>query len=90
MKSTKSSQPETKFIILELQMDDELATLQMYFQKCEVQCQEDDRNNDENLIEGEFWQFKEPERVEAWSLFMIPFRNEMTLSFKSLQEKGVF
>ena len=63
-------------------MDDELATLQMYFQKCEVQCQEDDCNNDENLIEGEFWEFKEPERVEAWSLFMIPFRNEMTLSFK--------
>ena len=63
-------------------MDNELATLQMYFQKCKVQCQEDDRNNDENLIEGEFWEFKEPERVEAWSLFMIPFKNEMTLSFK--------
>ena len=63
-------------------MEDELATLQIYFQKCAVQCDEDDHNVDDHLIEGEYWEFKEPDKVEAWSLFMIPFKNEMTLSYK--------
>ena len=54
----------------------------MYFRKCAIQCNKDDYNVDDHLIEGEYWEFKEPDRVEAWSLFMIPFKNEMTLSYK--------
>jgi hypothetical protein len=64
-------------------MEDELRTLEMFFKKCEVQYDDDDDDNaDEHLIEGEYWEFLEPDRVEAWSLFMIPFTHEMTLSFK--------
>ena len=65
-----------------LQMDDQMRTLEMYFKKREVQCDEDDLNADEDVIEGEYWEFKEPERVEAWSLFMIPFTDNMSLSYK--------
>lgn len=59
-----------------------MRTLEMYFQRCEVQCDEDDNNADDHLGEGEYWEFIEPDKVEAWSLFMIPFMNEMTLSYK--------
>ena len=65
-----------------LQMEDQMSTLEMYFKKREVQCDDDDLNADEDVIEGEYWEFKEPERVEAWSLFMIPFTGDMTLSYK--------
>ena len=65
-----------------LQMDDQMRTLEMYFKKREVQCDEDDLNADEDIIKGEYWEFKEPQRVEAWSLFMIPFTDDMTLSYK--------
>ena len=63
-------------------MEDQLNTLEMYFKKREVQCDDDDLNANENVIEEEYWEFKELERVEAWSLFMIPFTNKMTLSYK--------
>ena len=65
-----------------LQMEDQISTLEMYFKKHEVQCDDDDLNANEDVIEGEYWEFKEPERVEAWSLFMIPFTYDMTLSYK--------
>ena len=82
MKPEIGSRIEAYVFLIELQMEDELATLQMYFQKCVVQCDEDDHNVDDQLIEGEYWEFKELDRVEAWSLFIIPFKNEMTLSYK--------
>ena len=82
MKPEIGSRTEANLFLIELQMEDELATLQMYFRKCAIQCDEDDNNIDDQLIEGEYWEFKEPDRVEAWSLFMIPFKNEMTLSYK--------
>ena len=80
MQPTITSKLETHVLLFEL--DNELSTLEMYFQKCEVQFDKDDHNADEHLVEGEYWEFKEPHRVEAWSLFMIPFTNEMTLSYK--------
>ena len=59
-----------------------MSTLEMYFKKREVQCDDDDLKANEDVIEGEYWEFKEPERVEAWSLFIIPFIDDMTLSYK--------
>ena len=82
MKPEIGSRTEANVFLIELQMEDELATLQMYFRKCAVQCDKDDYDVDDQLIEGEYWEFKEPDRVEAWSLFMIPFKNEMTLLYK--------
>ena len=63
-------------------MEDQLSTLEIYFKKRKVQYDDDNLNVDENIIEGEYWEFKEPQRVEAWSLFMIPFTDEITLSYK--------
>ena len=37
----------------------------MYFKQSAIQFPEDPNENDENLIEGEYWEFKEPEKVEA-------------------------
>ena len=49
-----TSKPEIHVFFFELQMDDELSTLEMYFRKCEVQFDEDDHNVDEHLVEGEY------------------------------------
>ena len=54
----------------------------MYFWKCEIQCEEDTTGQDESLIEGEYWEFKEPKRVEAWSFHMIPHTNLICYSYK--------
>ena len=57
-------------------------TLNMYFKKCEVQFLEDDNNASDHLIEGEYWEFKELEEVEASNLHMIPFLNQFCFSYK--------
>ena len=63
-------------------MEDEFECLNMYFQKSKIQCEEDTSGEDEFLIEGEYWEFKEPERVEAWSFHMIPHTNLIYFSYK--------
>ena len=61
--------------------------LNMYFKKSAIQFPDDPNKKDENLIEGEYWEFKEPERVEAWGLMMIPNTNNFafTYKFKNMQ-----
>ena len=54
----------------------------MYFQKCAIQFLEDPNEKDENLIEGEYWEFKDPKKVEAWGLMMIPNSNNFAFTYK--------
>ena len=54
----------------------------MYFQKSAIQFLEDPNEKDENLIEGEYWKFKDPEKVEAWGLMMIPNSNNFAFTYK--------
>ena len=63
-------------------MEDQFKSLNMYFQKCEIQCEEDTTGPDEFLNEGEYWEFKEPERVKAWSFHMIPHTNLICFLYK--------
>ena len=54
----------------------------MYFKQSTIQFPEDPNKKDKNLIEGEYWEFKEPERVEAWGLMMIPNSNKFAFTYK--------
>ena len=63
-------------------MEDQFECLNMYFQKYEIQCEEDTSGEDEYLIEGEYLEFKEPERVKAWSFHMIPHIDLICFSYK--------
>ena len=47
-----------------------------------IQFLEDPNKKDENLIEGEYWEFKELEKVEAWGLMMIPNSNNFAFTYK--------
>ena len=54
----------------------------MYFKKSAIQFPDDPNEKDKNLIEGEYWEFKEPEKVEAWGLMMIPNSNNFAFTYK--------
>ena len=54
----------------------------MYFKHSAIQFPEDPNKKDENLIEGEYWEFKEPEKVKAWGLMMIPNSNNFAFTYK--------
>ena len=54
----------------------------MYFKHSAIQFPKDPNKKDENLIEGEYWEFKEPEKVEAWGLMMIPNSNNFAFTYK--------
>ena len=54
----------------------------MYFQKSAIQFPEDPNEKDENLIEKEYWEFQDPEKVEAWGLMMIPNNNNFAFTYK--------
>ena len=59
----------------------------MYFKYNAIQFPKDPNEKDENLIKGEYWEFKELEKVEAWGLMMIPNNNNFafTYKFKNMQ-----
>ena len=63
-------------------MEEQLQVLNMYFKKSAIQFPDDPNEKDKNLIEGEYWEFKEPERVEAWGLMMIPNSNNFAFTYK--------
>ena len=63
-------------------MEEQLKVLNMYFKHSAIQFPEDPNEKDENLIEGEYWEFKELEKVEAWGLMMIPNSNNFAFTYK--------
>ena len=63
-------------------MEEQLKVLNMYFKQSAIQFPEDPNEKDENVIEGEYWEFKEPEKVEAWGLMMIPNNNNIAFTYK--------
>ena len=63
-------------------MEEQLKVLNMYFKHSAIQFLEDPNEKDENLIEGEYWEFKELEKVEAWGLMMIPNSNNFAFTYK--------
>ena len=54
----------------------------MYFKKSAIQFLEDPNKKDENLIEGEYWEFKDPEKVKEWGLMMIPDSNNFAFTYR--------
>ena len=56
--------------------------LNMYFKHSTIQFPDDPKEKDENLIEGEYWEFKEPEKVEARRFIMIPNNNNFACTYK--------
>ena len=54
----------------------------MYFKLSAIQFPEDLNEKDEYLIEGEYWEFKELEKVEAWGLMMISNSNNFAFTYK--------
>ena len=63
-------------------MEEQLKVLNMYFKHSAIQFPEDPNEKDENLIKGEYWEFKEPEKVKAWGLMMIPKSNNFAFIYK--------
>ena len=63
-------------------MEDMKASLAMYFNKISADHVDDAGETDPKLIFGESWMFKNPQDVEAWSLHMIPFTNDIQFSCK--------
>ena len=63
-------------------MEEQLKVLNMYFKHNAIQFPEDPNEKDENLIEGEYWEFKDSEKVEAWGLMMIPNNNNFAFTYK--------
>ena len=54
----------------------------MYFKHSAIQFSEDPNEKDKNLIEREYWEFKELEKVEAWGLMMIHNSNNFAFIYK--------
>ena len=54
----------------------------MYFKHSAIQFLEDPNEKEENLIQGEYWEFKETMKVEAWGLMMIPNSNNFAFTYK--------
>ena len=63
-------------------MEEQLKVLNKYFKPSAIQFLEDPNEKDKNLIEGEYWEFKDPEKVEAWGLMMIPNNNNLAFTYK--------
>ena len=63
-------------------MEEQLKVLNMYLQKYAIQFPEDPNEKDENLIEREYWEFRDLEKVEAWGLMMIPNSNNFAFTYK--------
>jgi len=62
-------------------MDEMIEPLIFYFKKVD-DVEEEEATNDNMLCEGDYWEFKEPKEVEAWSLKMVPHRDNMHLNMK--------
>lgn len=70
-------------------MEEQVASLEQYFKKCEIQNPEDKIEGDVELIDGDLWEFKNPEAVEFWSFHCIPFTNDISFSYK-FKKSSVF
>ncbi|XP_024357441.1 uncharacterized protein [Physcomitrium patens] len=62
-------------------MEDIKASLSMYLDKLDRRADDDDET-DPRLIYGTSWKFFDPEELEAWSLAMIPFTQDIQFLFK--------
>jgi len=61
-------------------MEDQVEKLEQYFQRVTVIGGGDDGDDLDN--EGEYWELLNPEKVEAWSLHMIPHTHNFSFSRK--------
>ena len=63
-------------------MEEQLKVLNVYFKPNAIQLPEDPNEKDENHIEGEYWEFKDLEKVKAWGLMMILNSNNLAFTYK--------
>ncbi len=63
-------------------MEDQIQNLNAYFTRLTTTRPEDEYDDDEMMIEGDFWEFSDPDQVEAWSLTMVPHTDNMVFNMK--------
>jgi len=62
-------------------MEDMTELLNVYFKKVD-DVEPEEPTNDKMLMEGDYWEFKDPKEVEAWSLKMVPYIDDMHFNMK--------
>ena len=53
-------------------MGDQIQRLQLFFKRKEVAISDDEGDDNSN---SEYWEFQNPEEVEAWSIALVPMMN---------------
>ena len=53
-------------------MGDQIQRLQLFFKRKEVAISDDEGDDNSN---SEYWEFQNPEEVEAWSIALVPMTN---------------
>jgi len=61
-------------------MEEQIPKLQCFFKKCNEGREEDEGDDINN--DRDYWEFQDPEKVDSWSLHMIPFKNIICFSCK--------
>jgi len=61
-------------------MEEQISKLESFFKRCDFAREEEKGDDIEN--NGEYWEFLDPEKVDNWSLHMIPFKNLICFSYK--------
>jgi len=61
-------------------MEEQIPKLEFFFKWCDFAREEEEGEDIEN--HGEYWEFLDLEKVDNWSLHMIPFKNLICFSYK--------
>ena len=61
-------------------MDDQTEKLEAFYVRCAHESSREEGDDFDN--DGDYWEFKNPEKVESWSLHMIPFKNLICFAAK--------
>jgi len=61
-------------------MEEQIPKLEAFFKKCNTEREEDEGDDINN--DGDYWMFQDLDKVDTWSLHMIPFKNIICFSYK--------
>jgi len=61
-------------------LEEQIPKLEAFFKRCNFPREEEEGDDIDN--NGEYWEFLDPEKLDNWSLHMIPFKNLICFSYK--------
>ena len=61
-------------------MKDQIEKLEAFYKRCDHEAPGEDGDDFDN--DGDYWEFKNPNKVESWSLHMIPWKNIISFAAK--------